>query len=415
MADMLGTGLSSLRALQRALDTTAHNIANVSTEGYTRQRVEFADAQAAGLWIQLDRQRRERGGRASRLRPIPVAAGAQLQRHVSRASMPLPAQAERLDNLLGDTQQRASTPRCRGSPTPSAKFPARRARFRRARCCWPRANALAERLKSYDTRLREMSAERGSQLVGRGRRDQCAGPGHRAPERRHRHRHSADRPAAERPARSARRAHRPAFGQGRRLRGRRRRVHAQRIHRHRPAAGARHHGLADHHGHGSSRSGARAARAADAGAAPVDISRSVSGGTLGGLLDFRKQMLDPARNELGRIGARPWPSQVNAQHREGMDLTGALGGDFFNVGAVGVLHATANTGSAAVTVTRTNLGALTANDYVLTRTGHGLHARAPGHGRGGRLSPARAPWPILAAPMACRSWWAPASPPATSS
>ena len=42
MADMLGTGLSSLRALQRAMDTTSHNIANVSTDGYTRQRVDFA-------------------------------------------------------------------------------------------------------------------------------------------------------------------------------------------------------------------------------------------------------------------------------------------------------------------------------------------------------------------------------------
>jgi flagellar hook-associated protein 1 FlgK len=39
---MLGTGLSSLRALQRALDTTAHNIANVSTEGYTASAFEFA-------------------------------------------------------------------------------------------------------------------------------------------------------------------------------------------------------------------------------------------------------------------------------------------------------------------------------------------------------------------------------------
>ena len=45
MPDMLGTGLSSLRALQRALDTTAHNIANVSTPGYSRQRVEFATRQ----------------------------------------------------------------------------------------------------------------------------------------------------------------------------------------------------------------------------------------------------------------------------------------------------------------------------------------------------------------------------------
>ena len=59
----------------------------------------------------------------------------------------------------------------------------------------------------------------------------------------------------------------------------------------------------------------------------------ISGGTLGGLLDWRSQMLDPARNELGRIGVAI-ATQVNAQHREGMDLTGALGGNFFNIGAV---------------------------------------------------------------------------------
>ena len=58
--------------------------------------------------------------------------------------------------------------------------------------------------------------------------------------------------------------------------------------------------LADHHGVGSARSHAPAARAADPGRT-VDISRSVSGGTLGGLLDWRREMLDPARNELGRI------------------------------------------------------------------------------------------------------------------
>jgi hypothetical protein len=39
---MMATGLSSLRAMQRALDTTAHNIANVSTPGYTRQTVDFS-------------------------------------------------------------------------------------------------------------------------------------------------------------------------------------------------------------------------------------------------------------------------------------------------------------------------------------------------------------------------------------
>ncbi len=41
MADMLSTGVSALLAYKRALDTTGHNIANVNTEGYSRQRVEF--------------------------------------------------------------------------------------------------------------------------------------------------------------------------------------------------------------------------------------------------------------------------------------------------------------------------------------------------------------------------------------
>jgi len=110
------------------------------------------------------------------------------------------------------------------------------------------------------------------------------------------------------------------------------------------------------------------------GAGFVDLSRVVSGGTLGGLLDWRSQMLDPARNELGRIGVAI-AGQVNAQHREGMDLTGAMGGNFFNIGAATATPATANTGTAAVTVTRANLGALQSNDYVLARTATGYTLR----------------------------------------
>src|SRR5690606_40557426 len=33
----------------------------------------------------------------------------------------------------------------------------------------------------------------------------------------------------------------------------------------------------------------------------VDISSSLSGGSVGGLLDARRELIDPARNELGRI------------------------------------------------------------------------------------------------------------------
>src|SRR5690349_18506208 len=102
MPDMLGTGLSSLRALQRAMDTTSHNIANASTAGYTRQRVDFSTRQPelyGGSWIGtgvdvsavkrvydefLATQVRSSGGNLARLDAFAT-------------------QAERLDNLLGDT------------------------------------------------------------------------------------------------------------------------------------------------------------------------------------------------------------------------------------------------------------------------------------------------------------------------
>ncbi|WP_320837833.1 FlgK family flagellar hook-associated protein, partial [Zhongshania sp.] len=42
MGDMLGNALSALVSYQRALATTSHNIANADTEGYSRQRVDFA-------------------------------------------------------------------------------------------------------------------------------------------------------------------------------------------------------------------------------------------------------------------------------------------------------------------------------------------------------------------------------------
>src|SRR5690606_41570173 len=41
MADFLGTSVSGLLAFRRALDVTSHNISNVNTPGYSRQRVEL--------------------------------------------------------------------------------------------------------------------------------------------------------------------------------------------------------------------------------------------------------------------------------------------------------------------------------------------------------------------------------------
>ena len=44
MANLINTGVSALRVFQQALNTTGHNIANVNTEGYSRQRVDTASS-----------------------------------------------------------------------------------------------------------------------------------------------------------------------------------------------------------------------------------------------------------------------------------------------------------------------------------------------------------------------------------
>lgn len=54
MTDILNTGKSALFAFKRALATTSHNISNVNTEGYSRQRVDLvsvADGSKGGLSV----------------------------------------------------------------------------------------------------------------------------------------------------------------------------------------------------------------------------------------------------------------------------------------------------------------------------------------------------------------------------
>ena len=98
---------------------------------------------------------------------------------------------------------------------------------------------------------------------------------------------------------------------------------------------------------------------------------SLSGGKLGGMLEFRGKMLDQAQNALGRI-AITLASAFNAQHALGMDANGNAGGEFFKVAAPAVLPSSRNgdqaaTASAAIV----NPAALTTSDYKLQVTGAG--------------------------------------------
>jgi len=103
-----------------------------------------------------------------------------------------------------------------------------------------------------------------------------------------------------------------------------------------------------------------------AGDSPLDTS--AAGGALGGLLDFRGSILDPARQSLGQTSTA-LASALNEQHASGMDLRGNLGGDLFNVSPPTVLPSSFNTGTPTATVSVTDLGQLTGADYVLEYDG----------------------------------------------
>jgi flagellar hook-associated protein 1 len=111
---------------------------------------------------------------------------------------------------------------------------------------------------------------------------------------------------------------------------------------------------------------------ATGGGSTADITSQITGGTLGGLLSVRSQVIDPTRNALGQV-AVGLTTIVNQQQAMGMDLTGSPGQPMFAVGAVQALAASTNTGGASLNVTRGSLSALTTDNYEMQYLGGSWH------------------------------------------
>ncbi len=96
------------------------------------------------------------------------------------------------------------------------------------------------------------------------------------------------------------------------------------------------------------------------------ITDSINGGSLGGQINFQTQMLEPAKNALGRL-AIGVAETFNDQHRLGASLDGDVNTAFFNVGTPRV----AALGSAPNNVTSviTDPSTLSDSDYNLTFNG----------------------------------------------
>ncbi len=94
----------------------------------------------------------------------------------------------------------------------------------------------------------------------------------------------------------------------------------------------------------------------------VPITDQLTGGQLGGVMSFRDRMLDPAANSLG-LTAISLGHFVNQQQNQGMDLDGVLGKDFFNVATPKALTLAGTTGN--VSVAFDDISQLTNNDYTM--------------------------------------------------
>ncbi len=104
----------------------------------------------------------------------------------------------------------------------------------------------------------------------------------------------------------------------------------------------------------------------------IALSEStLGGGELTGLMRFNNTDIAEARNLVGRMAVSV-STVTNAQHRLGIDLTGAAGGDLFSPPTLpDGLAATANTGNAVMGITVADPAALMASQYEVQFTGGG--------------------------------------------
>jgi len=101
--------------------------------------------------------------------------------------------------------------------------------------------------------------------------------------------------------------------------------------------------------------------------APVDITRNLTGGSIGGLLDVRKTVIDPTRNDLGRL-AVTITETFNAQQRLGLQFDGSeprLGNDFFKPFSPEIVRSDNNSSTALpeVSFNAGQIGDLKGSDY----------------------------------------------------
>jgi flagellar hook-associated protein 1 FlgK len=358
MANILSTGSGALIAFQRALATVSHNVANVATEGYSRQRVDLATRSPTdmgygyvGNGVQVADVRRIADQLAtSRL----LDSGGELARLQQLSGM-----ASRVDSLISDKATGLSGvwsnffDATTGLSSNASSSAARQEVL-------SDANALVSRFKQLNSQLDSMGNEVNSGLrssaeevnrigaeIARLNGEISSNPNHVSNDLLD----QRDRLVSQMVGFTGGTA--VAQGDG-----------SLNVF----TAG----GQALVVGNTSAKlttitdpyQPERLQLALDSNGQQIRLNDTALGGKIGGLMDFRSDVLDPAQAELGKI-AVGLADTFNQQHRAGMDLNGQMGTDFFSIPAPRASGHAGNTGNASLTASVGDLSKLDAQNVVL--------------------------------------------------
>jgi flagellar hook-associated protein 1 len=372
MGDMLSSATSGLLAFQRALDTTSHNIANVGTDGYSRQRVQIGTRLPQAFSTGFV-------GSGADVRTVErlfdrfVAEQTRVDASLLSRLNTYSANADGLDNLFADEQigLTASLQKFINSFQDLANSPSS---IPARQVVLSQAETFRDRLQSFDSRLESVGKDLNARLVEEAQTVTSLAKNIADLNRTI----SIDQARTGQPPNDL-------LDQRDRL--------LDQLSTHLNTQVARQDDgsvlvsvggqplvvgndsfslVAIPELYDTSRS-TLAVRGAGA---TVDVGTRLSGGSIGGLLDFRRELLDTTRNSLGRLSVA-LTEQVNAQNRAGIDLNGNFGTNVFSVGGIETFARTNNAGSGAIAVTRQqpSAGALTEANYYMDFGGSGWSLR----------------------------------------
>ena len=372
MSNLLATGSSALIAFQRALSTVGHNVANINTPGYSRQRVEFEARDATyfgygyqGNGVQIVDVRRMADSLAtSRL----LDSGGELARLQQLSTL-----SSRLDQLFSEKATGISAPWSSFFDSVNA-LSSNAAGSADRESVLAQANALVTRFRQIDQHLDGLDIEVNAGLtaatdeVNRLAKEIAQLNGQIG---------GSSSPSGD-------------------LLDRRDQLISELVAFTGGNAATQDGGLVNVFSAGGQPLvvGAAASTlvtvpdpyrperlqvALETNGQRVTLDKRALGGQIGGLVEFRTTVLDPAMAELGRI-ATSLAQTFNEGHRAGMDQYGQMGADFFTLPAPRLSSNANNTGNASLTTSVGNVAGLNAQNVLLRFDGAAWVATHPDTG-----------------------------------